>query len=619
MPRTADWLTLATLILSALVAVLMLVVPAYIWALTLTGVGGSPAIGLLTLNTMSAVRLDTDDPSVLTTQLARALIPAPGLAGRPSAVLLAPKSSWEAFAAAAPLVRLTGGPILVAEGNSGFAEIARLRPSGVPALGGARVIAIGTAPPAGIRAASVTGPAAADLAAGVDRLRARLPGGSGLNVLLVPDDPRFALPAAYWAAYSGDTLLFLDRSGELPQATRTALLARGGKANIYVIGSNLPAGLAQYGTATRLGGDDPAATAVALAQFRDEAHDFGWGLDGTRWAADHAFVLANPAQPGLAAAGIPLGRLGAYGPLLWTGPERLSPATGQYLWKVKPQYFMTPAEGPYTHLWVLGGPNQIAYQTQGEADLTQQIEAYRFEGAGLSGFEMLWILWIIWGVAAAVWLVAYSVIRLPQIGPVLTMGWALFGLALGPIALLLYKSLYDGKSWVRHGPMVRFERVGFGRTLAASVMNRSFDGPLMLVVSWLLLYWGLPLIVLDGPFFWLGNPMVLQIIITYVVVLLLHWLIMHAGMFARMGSLSYRDAVKRAFVPAFASMTAMTIGMMGFMWWIQMINLMLEHMARDDDIMWWGTTLFSILVGLLVALPVDHWLVQHHREPAGMS
>ncbi|HEX5416965.1 MAG TPA: DUF4396 domain-containing protein [Chloroflexota bacterium] len=279
---------------------------------------------------------------------------------------------------------------------------------------------------------------------------------------------------------------------------------------------------------------------------------------------------------------------------------------------------MTPAEGPYTHLWVLGGLDQVAYQTQGEADLSQQIEAYRFEGAGLSGFEMIWVVWIVWGIASAIWLVAYSVARLPQIGPMMTVGWGLLGLALGPFALLLYKVVCDRTPWVRHARMVMFERGGFAKTLAASAMNRSFDGPLMLIVSWLLLFWGLPIIVIHGPLFWIGNPMFLQIIITYVVVLFLHWLVMHAGMFARHDGLGYRAAVKRAFFPAFFSMTAMTIGMMGFMWWIQMINLMMEHMARDDDIMWWGTTLFSILVGLVVALPVDHWLVRHHRQPGGM-
>ncbi|MGH2458213.1 MAG: hypothetical protein ACRDIY_05030, partial [Chloroflexota bacterium] len=131
MSRSGDLLTRATIAISTLVALLMLAVPAYIWALTLTGAEGSPSTGLLTLNTMNAARLDTDDPSSLATRLSQALIPAPDLANRPGAVILAPASSWEAFAAAAPLIRLTGGPILAADGKSAVAEIERLRPSGV--------------------------------------------------------------------------------------------------------------------------------------------------------------------------------------------------------------------------------------------------------------------------------------------------------------------------------------------------------------------------------------------------------------------------------------------------------------------------------------------------------
>ena len=618
MSRSGNLLGWLTVAISACVALVMLAVPTYIWGLTLTGAEGSPPTGLLTLNTMDASRLDTDDPAALAIRLSRALIPAPNVAHRPRAVILAPDNSWEALAAAAPLVRLVEGPILVGDSPAASMEIGRLRPSGIPTLGGVTAIAVDVAPPAGLRAESATGRTPADLSAGVDRLRSRLPGGDRQNVLLVPDDPRFALPAAYWAAYSGDALLFLDQSGSLPDATRAALTRRGGKAAIYLFGVAPPSDLGHYGTVTRIGGADPASAAVALAQFQNEAHDVGWGLDGTRWAADHALVLANAAQPMLAAVGIPLGRLGEYGPLLWTDQDRLAPATNQYLWKTKPEYFMTPAEGPYHHLWLLGGLDQVSYAVQGEADLTQQIEAYRFEGAGLSGFEMLWVLWIIWGIAAAIWLVVYSVIRVPEIGTVMIVGWGLLGLALGPFALVLYQVVYDRTRWTRHGPMTTFHRSGFARTLAAAMMNRSFDGPLMLVVSWLLLFWGLPIVVLHGPLFWVGNPMFLQIVIVYVVVLLLHWLVMHAGMFARHEGLGYLAAVRRAFTPAFLSMTAMTIGMMGFMWWVQMINLMMEHMARDDDVMWWGTTLGAVLVGLVVALPVDHWLVQHGMEPGSM-
>jgi hypothetical protein len=112
--------------------------------------------------------------------------------------------------------------------------------------------------------------------------------------------------------------------------------------------------------------------------------------------------------------------------------------------------------------------------------------------------------------------------------------------------------------------------------------------------------------------------MMLSIFIAYFGALLLHWLVMHAAMFMEHEQLSYGQAVRRAFQPAFLSMTAMAIGMMGFMWWIQMIELMMEEMPTDDEIMWWGTVLVSILVGWLLALPIDAWLVRRKLQPGTM-
>lgn len=77
-------------------------------------------------------------------------------------------------------------------------------------------------------------------------------------------------------------------------------------------------------------------------------------------------------------------------------------------------------------------------------------------------------------------------------------------------------------------------------------------------------------------------------------------------------------AVRRAFQPAFLSMTAMAVGMMGLMWWIQMVDLMMEGIPESDDIMWWGTTLVAIAVGWLVALLVDDWLVRRGTQPGTM-
>jgi hypothetical protein len=589
-------------------------VPLLILWLTWSGADASPDEGLLTLNTKDSTRFAQSHPVALSQAVSRALFPDGG-ENTPNGVVLAPANVWQAGVAAAPLVRWANGPLLLSDGGAGVEEeLQRLRVGG---LDSTKVIRVGLDTPPATKAASVPAGNPPQVAADVDELVQRLAGQAWPNIILVPDDPVYAIPAAYWAAQSGDVILF--GGDPLPEATRRALERRGGQARIYLVGPNLGVeDLSQYGAVQRIVAWDGVDAAVALAEYRDESAKVGWGLDGNRYIATHNFVLANRDAPALAVAGLSLARFGKFGPLLWVERDGIPSATEQYLWRMKPEFFNTPAEGPFNHLWILGGPEQIGIKVQSQADLSQEIGAYRFEEAGLSGMETLGVVWLVAGWVSAVWLLLHSGRRLPQLSAMMRVSWVLLGLVLGPIAVWLYRRSYHGVPWKRHGHMIMWHRSGFGPALAASAMNRGFDGPLMLVISWLVTALGLPLIVFRGPGFWLGNSMLVGIFIAYFGALALHWLLMHAHMFMEHEHLPYGQAVRRAFLPAFFSMTAMAVGMMGFMWWIQMADLMMEGMPEDDEIMWWGTTLVSIVVGWLAALPVDAWLVRHGRQPGTM-
>lgn len=121
--------------------------------------------------------------------------------------------------------------------------------------------------------------------------------------------------------------------------------------------------------------------------------------------------------------------------------------------------------------------------------------------------------------------------------------WTLLGLVLGPVAVWLYRQSYHHVPWMKHGPMTMWHRQGASAALAASAMNRGFDGPLMLVISWIVTALGLPLLVWRGPGFWPGNSMMVGIVIAYFGALALHWLVMHAHMFQEHEQLSYGQAV----------------------------------------------------------------------------
>lgn len=618
----------AVLILAVLMGLIILFVPGYILWLTWSESGGSQPDGLITLNTKDSTRFSEQSPASLSTAVSRALFP-DGTDDAPDTVVLVPAgtSNWQAGVAAAPLVRWLNGPVLVDDGSAVVREeVTRLQPGGVSALDGSTVVQLhmDTGQPAipvqpGSEIVQASSPP--ELAARVDELTQRLEGGIRQNVLIVPDDPLYALPAAYWAAQSGDVILF--GGDPLPESTLQALERRQRQAKIFVVGPATTEDLSNYGTVERIEGRDGASIAVALAEYYDESTDTGWGIDGSRYDTGHNFVLANLNEPALAVSGLSLARFGKFGPLLWVERDTLPHVTDQYLWKMKPEYFVTPAEGPFNHLWVLGSPGLISVRLQGQADLSQEIGAYRFEEAGLSGMETIWVVWVIAGIVCGLWLLLHSWLRIPQISSMMRASWVLLGLVLGPVAIWLYRSSYHRVPWMRHSEhgkqgMSMWHRRGAGPTLAASAMNRGFDGPLMLIISWIATALGLPLLIFRGPGFWLGNSMMIGIFIAYFGALILHWLGMHAAMFMQHENLSYTQAVKRAFQPAFLSMTAMAVGMMGFMWWIQMVNLMMEGMPEDDDIMWWGTTLLSILIGWLVALPIDAWLVRRNKQPGTM-
>lgn len=605
------------ILIGILLALLILYVPLSIFALTITGADASSPEGLLTLNTKDSTRLAESNPAALSLALARALFP-DGTGAAPDGVVVVTGNDWRTTVAAAPLVRWVNGPLLTKDAtNAAESEIVRLKPRGVSALGGATTITVGLDQPGGATNQTVGGANPAELAANVDDLVSRVAGNVPRNVLLVPEDPAYAIPAAYWAAQFGDVVLF--SGNPLPDATRRALERRNGQARIYAIGLDGNAqDLARYGAVQTIQARDGVSAAVAVAKFYDSVNNVGWGMDESRYDSGHNFVLANREHPELAAAGLALARFGKFGPLLWVERDSIPAATEQYLWKMKPEFFKTPAEGPFNHLWLLGAPDVISIQVQGAADVSQEIDAYRFEESGLSGMEAIWVVWIVAGAACGLWLLLHSWRRIPQMTRMMRVSWVLLGLVLGPIAVWLYRQSYHRTEWMKHGEMTMWHRQGFAPTLAASAMNRGFDGPLMLIISWIVTALGLPLLVYRGPFFWLGNSMVTAIFIAYFAALALHWLVMHAGMFMSHEKLSCGQAVRRAFVPAFLSMTAMAMGMMGFMFWIQMVNLMMEGMPEDDEIMWWGTTLVAIVVGLLVALPVDAWLVRHQKQPGTM-
>ena len=591
-----------------------------------------------------------------------------GRGGRPGA-LVTVGDDWRAALAATPLIAAPTNAAVVITGPAGAdahtaSEVERLSrprapspspsasPPGPPGIGATTEtpaatspvatastsppqsdasltrLTIGGSPAPGVDAIPDDDPAAA--AAAVDERLAAAAGGPPSNVIVVASDaePAWALPAGAYAARTGTPVLFVTKNG-LPPATAAALGRRARRANVYVLGPEgvVPSGvldqLRQFGAVTRIEGGDPYTNAVRFAEFRDDGADFGWGHTGRgpRQASAVNSILVNPArwQDGVMAAH--LARRGKAGPILLTGKDALPAVVDNHLWRQRPAFANTPAEGPFNHVWVVGSFDRIDYGAQAWADYSQEIEQYMTLGdSALSGYEALGFGWLAVSIACAAWILFHSVRRMDGVMPTMKAAWAVFALLLGPLALWLYVASYHRRERTEHEGMTMWQRPLWLQTVSATVMMFAFDMMLMALAVFFLTYiFGFPVIRFDGPLYWLGTSMFLMMVFMYLFALAVMTLVFHTPMTMHERKIkSYGKALLVGLPMMVATMTVESAGMMPTMWWQQMIFLPAMQMPTADDLTMWTTLLFSVFVGFLVVLPFNYWLVVRGRKAGTM-
>ncbi len=346
-------------------------------------------LGFPSVATKNTTRVGGGDPVADAAGVALAVYPSQAPGTHPSVVTLAPTSNWQAALASsvlmAPPLR---APVLLSPSSSipsaTASALATLAPSGAGQVNGAQVIRIGAvAQPKGYRAASIRGSDPYALAASIDRLQSAVEGRPSQFVVVVSaDQPDYAMPAAGWAAESGDPILFVSSSG-IPGPTRQALLSHQ-HPRIYILGppsviSNTVAKqLRRYGVVNRIGAQGAPANSVTFASYRDPpcvknqpcAHvpgSFGWAMR----SPGHGYVLINGNRPLDAAAAAPLSASGAYGPeLVIDDPSKLpSSIVNFFLNYAVPGYTQEgPTAAVYDHGWVIGDTSAVSLAVQSELD-----------------------------------------------------------------------------------------------------------------------------------------------------------------------------------------------------------------------------------------------------------
>lgn len=351
-------------------------------------------LGFPSVATKNTTRVGGGDPIADAAGVALAVYPSQAPGTHPSAVTIAPTSNWQAALASsvlmAPPIR---APILLSGSGSlpsaTTSALATLSPSGSGAVSGAQVIRIGDVPhPKGYRVASVKGTDPYALAAAIDRLQSAVAGRPSPFVVVVSaDNPDYAMPAAGWAAESGDPILFVSGSG-IPGPTRQALLSHQ-HPRIYILGppsviSNTVAKqLRRYGVVNRVGSQGASANSVTFASYRDPpcvkgqpcAHvpgSFGWAMR----SPGHGYVIVNGSRPLDAAAAAPLSASGAYGPqLVIDDPSKLpSSIVNFFLNYAVPGYTQEgPTAAVYDHGWVIGDTSAVSLAVQAELDSVLEV------------------------------------------------------------------------------------------------------------------------------------------------------------------------------------------------------------------------------------------------------
>ncbi len=346
-------------------------------------------LGFPSIATKNTTRVAGTDPAVDAAGVALAVFPSAAPGTHPHAVTLAPSNDWQAALAASVLMAPPiGAPVLLSGAGSlpsaTAGALAALAPTGSGAVAGAQLIRVGQVPAAAhLRAATIKGANPYSLAAGIDRFVSAAQGKASPDVVIASGtDPAYAMPAAGWAAESGDPILYVNASG-VPAPTRQALLTHQ-KPNIYVLGpasviaNRVLAQLRKYGKVKRIGTGDPAATSVAFAEYRDPpcaygqpcAHvpgSFGWAMR----SPGHGYVLVSSKRPLDAAAAAALSGSGDYGPqLLVSDPSSLPRAVLTFfLDYATPGYTQEgPTAAVYNHGWVIGDQSAISLSVQAQLD-----------------------------------------------------------------------------------------------------------------------------------------------------------------------------------------------------------------------------------------------------------
>jgi hypothetical protein len=330
--------------------------------------------------TRNTLRVGGGDAASDVAGVANAVFPSTSDTSRPTAVVIVSSDDWQAGVTASVLAgNPISAPILLSEDGDLPAvskdTLNRLKPRGSDLAKDAQVIRVGSqvARPGGYRTAVIEGADPYERAAAIDRFVSVVRGKPSANVIVTSGEKsEWAMPAAAWAARSGDAVL-LTRRDSVPAATRAAL-RRHERPSIYVLGPRQSVStraakrLEKFGRVHRIEGPTPVQNAIAFARY--QRGRFGWGVT----VPGYNFSVASTTRPLDAAAAASLATRGVFAPLLLTDrADDLPKPLESYLLSVQPGFEDDPGEAVYNRIWVLGDDKVVSIDAQSRLDQVSEL------------------------------------------------------------------------------------------------------------------------------------------------------------------------------------------------------------------------------------------------------
>ena len=430
-----------------------------------------------------------------------------------------------------------------------------------------------------------------------------------------PEELQWAVPALFYAYYYGSPVLFYAEDQLSGTINDNNLKA-------YIIGPKnfLPKEIEnQFEESEHITAGSPQLLAIKLAKFRDEETEFGWGRDAGRKNGYLHFVVTVPNDALMGLAALPYARSNNATLLYAENNGGISGALDAYAFSQRPDWFVTPSEGPFRHFWIVS--DRISYATQGRLDFAVEKAEYASMGpVALGDTEVLLLILIIWGIASALFVWIHSLYTLPMVKMPVKIGWVLGSLLLPVLGPVLYINAYRRPSIKTEKGEWQWIRTHNQQSAAATIMSFGYGATMMIAVGFLFVWFGFPLVFgewIEGPFFWLGAGMNIMMIAMYIIPVLLAWrFIQYPMKKMMMPQMSNKQASKMAFITAALSMLAVSIGMMTSAWLLLMEKF--PMMPAEDDVLWFGSMWLASFIGFLVAWPLNWIMIRKHLKPGNL-